>query len=425
MRKLDYIWSINERKLSPTKRWWLRTMKRGLITVECITKNNIMSFASALTFSSMLAAVPVMAIVIATARGFGFASIIEDGFKEMLQDNPDVAETMLMLADSYLTHTQSGVFIGSGLIVLIYSLITLTNNVETAFNTIWFVPSGRSIYRKMTNYISAFLLLPFLIIIASGLNIFALTFQSLFPDYQIVSNTVERIVQIGPTVLTCISFSLLYKLMPNTQVSLKHTLGPGVLAGLAFMALQYFYIHYQIKLSSYNAIYGSLAILPLLMIMLQASWSICLIGGQMCYANQFLNTYVFERSTEEASRRYTDTICLLLMCRISKRFAAGGVPFTERTLAADTQLPGNTVRNTLYKLVAMGLLIESRSNNGKATHYVPAIDVHRLTIKNVIAQIDNYGTEERLRAWHPRSQEWEQLREMRNNDKDALLIDIQ
>ena len=73
MPNLDYIWSVNEQKLTPMKRWRLRATKRLVIVVESITKNNLMSYASALTYSSILAAVPVLAIVFAVARGFGFA----------------------------------------------------------------------------------------------------------------------------------------------------------------------------------------------------------------------------------------------------------------------------------------------------------------------------------------------------------------
>ena len=180
MPNLDYIWSVNEQKLTPMKRWRLRATKRLVIVVESITKNNLMSYASALTYSSILAAVPVLAIVFAVARGFGFGSLIEDKLRESLQVGPQITDTVLQFVDSYLEHTHSGVFIGAGIIFLLYTLLSLTSNVETAFNTIWFINTPRNIYRRITDYISVFLLLPFVVVVVSSLNIYLLTVRELF-----------------------------------------------------------------------------------------------------------------------------------------------------------------------------------------------------------------------------------------------------
>ncbi|MBQ2300257.1 MAG: YihY/virulence factor BrkB family protein [Bacteroidaceae bacterium] len=156
MVSLEHIWSVNEKGLSPLQRLGLKVLKRFVISWECITKNNIMNYASALTYSSMLAAVPVMAIVFAIARGFGFDTIIESKLREVLEGNPDIADTILYFVDSYLQHTKGGVVIGIGLVFLLYTLISLTSNIENAFNRIWFVKRSRSIYRQLLDYISIF-----------------------------------------------------------------------------------------------------------------------------------------------------------------------------------------------------------------------------------------------------------------------------
>jgi membrane protein len=88
-------------------------------------------------------------------------------------------------------------------------------------------------------------------------------------------------------------FIALYIFMPNTRVRLKSALVPGILAGIAMQGLQIFYIHSQMFLSSYNAIYGSFAALPLFMLRVQISWAICLFGAQLTYTNQNLNRIGF------------------------------------------------------------------------------------------------------------------------------------
>lgn len=400
-------------------------MKRIIIAVECITKNNIMSFASALTYSTMLAAVPILAIIFAIARGFGFDAFVESRLRESLEISPEIADMVMGFVDSYLRHTQGGVFIGVGLIFLLYSLVSLTTNIETAFNTIWHVRKSRNIYRKVTDYLSVFMLLPFALIILSGFNIFIISFRSLLPDYQIVNNTLERVIQLSPVLFASLSFTLLYKLIPNTDVRMKNSIWPGILAGVSFMATEYLYVHYQIKLSSYNAIYGSFAALPLFMLWLQISWSICLIGGQLCYANQCLDNYAFERISDDLSRRYRDAISLLLLCRICKRYRSVASPYTDRMLANETNLPVTLVRILLDELVGMKLLVKMHNEAGTNTRFLPAIDINSMTMGMAMKRMDSHGSEAPHNVWNINAPEWERLRTLRNSqNEDTLLYEI-
>ena len=424
MLNIDYIWTINERALPPLRQQLLRMAKRIAITVECINRNNIMSYASALTYSSLMAAIPILAIIFAVARGFGFGPAMEDKVRSSLQVSPDLTDKVFEFANSYLEHTKSGVFIGVGLIVLLYTLVSLTSNIETAFNTIWYVPSSRNIYRRITDYISIFLLLPFIIVISSGLNLFLMTFRSLLPDYQFVNDTVEWGVHLMPTVFVCTGLIILYMYIPNTQVKLRHAIWPGILAGLVFMGVQYFYFHYQIKLSSYNAIYGTFAAIPLFMLWLHITWMIVLTGGQLSYANQSLDKYALERNSAYLSRRYRDSLSLLLMSRICKRFANGTQPYTEHALAEDTQLPEMLVHKLLTEMVSMNLLAEMHDEKGQSIQYLPAIDIHRMTVRMVMKRMDCYGVERLTEDWQLKTSEWEQLRHLRSLGEDALLIDI-
>ena len=174
--KLELIWNIDETSLSKGRRWLYRSLKFLIIIIESFTKDNLMNFASALTYSSMMAAVPVLAIVFAVARGFGFGELIEDNVRESLQMNPELTEHVLTFIDSYLQNTHSGVFIGVGLIMLLYIIISLTSNIEVAFNTIWHVCNSRNVYSRFTDYVSVFFLLPIAIIVSSGISLFLMTF---------------------------------------------------------------------------------------------------------------------------------------------------------------------------------------------------------------------------------------------------------
>lgn len=420
LRILEQIWNVDERHLSRSRRWLLAASKRIAITVECILQNNITSYASALTYSSALAAVPILAIVFAVARGFGFETIIEERLRSSLDANPALADFVLHFVEQYLQHTRGGVFIGFGLIFLLYTLVMLTSSVETAFNTIWQVNSSRQIHRQVANYISVFLLLPFTMIIGSGISFYVQTIS----NYVLLGSTLVQLLSYLPVLLTCTIFVLLYKYMPNTPVRWRSALWPGIAAGVCFLLVQYLYIHYQIKLSSYNAIYGSFAAIPLFMLWLQISWSICLIGGQLSYAEQSYEHYAFERSSRQLSRRYRDTITLLLLSRISKRFVHGSIPYSMHTLAQDTNLPETMVNQHLEMLVRVQLLAKIQKEGSSTEYFLPAVDVHRMSVQMVMRRIESEGVENPSRAWQRDTEEWSSLRQLRNEHGEELLINL-
>jgi membrane protein len=262
-------------------------------------------------------------------------------------------------------------------------------------------------------------------IITNGLHVMVQALESWMDVYFSAGWTLHILIVILPSVVSCIVFILLYKLMPNTHVRWSACIGPGVIAGLLFQGLQFFYIHYQIKLSAYNAIYGSFAAIPLLLIFLQFTWYICLIGCQLSYANQMVQEYAFERSTRGMSRRFRDTLSLLLVAHIAKGFALGNRPLSQHALSRTTHLPETLVKVLLDELVSVGVLAITYNKSGTEIQYTPAIDIHKLTVRMVVGRLDARGTEDFSPAWMLHNPEWKRLRHYRYyDDEDALILDV-
>ncbi len=407
------IWRIDFEGRNMAEKIGIGLARRLVITTDGFMQNNLASYAAALTYSCILAAVPVLAIIFAIARGFGFGAVIEDQLRSNLSISPDIADIVFGFVDSYLAHTHSGIFLGFGLILLLYTVVMLTSNIETAFNTIWKVRSSRNIYRRSIDYVAVFLFLPILIVVTSGFSIFMITLASQFGDYVILSNTMEFVIQATPIALWCIAFIALYKLMPNTHVRWRCVIVPGLLAGVLFQMVQYLYIHYQIVLSSYNAIYGSFAALPMFMLWLNISWFICLIGAQISYANQSVDEYAFTKDSQNLSRRDHDSLCIVLMARIARRFAEGMPPYTTHTLSRETGLPHSLVQGLLEELTTVGLLSETNDDTGTLQHYLPRQDIHRITINSIIYHLDTQGNGRIAKSWAQGNDDWNKIRQIR------------
>ena len=263
------------------------------LTIRFFTEKRVMTQASALTYSTLLAIVPILAVVFAIARGFGYNKYIEMWFREVLASQPQVADVIIGFVNSYLVHTKSGIFLGVGLIFMLYTVLMLVNNVEETFNQIWQVNNSRPIMRSLTNYLAMFFLFPIIIVVSTGLSIFMETVADSMDDFVLLEPVIHRLFSFSPYILMSLLFIVLYVYMPNTEVRFSCAIVPGILAGIAMQLLQIVYIHSQIWVTGYNAIYGSFAALPLFMLWVQISWTICLFGAQLTYTNQNLNRIGF------------------------------------------------------------------------------------------------------------------------------------
>lgn len=422
------IWCADDKAYSPIKRYAFNMMRKTVLTIECYLNKNLNSHASALTYSTTLAAVPILAIIFAIGRGLGYASIIEDKIRENLSVSQSFADIILSFINSYLDHTQNGIFIGFGLLLLLYTIIQLTSHIETALNTVWNVKGQRSIYRQITDYISVFFLLPFLIIISSGLSIFLATIAKDYPNFMVLSTTLKVIIKVSPYILSGLVFTALYTYMPNTDIRIRHAIIPGFIAGTAFQFLQYFYIHSQIWVANYNAIYGSFAALPMFMLWVNFSWIICLSGAQLSYANQNLRSYYYIKDIHKISRSYHDVLIILLMTKICKRFEKGMNPYTINGLAAETTLPAGVVTRLVYELKDMHMIVLECQEDNDSIRMVPAEDINRMTVNMLLERIDNYGNSYTPAAVNRNNKEWENILALRaryiNRTTPILLKDL-
>ena len=216
--------------------------------------------------------------------------------------------------------------------------------------------------------------------------------------------------------------------MPNTNVELRHALIPGIIAGIAFQFLQYFYIHSQIWVSSYNAIYGSFAALPMFMLWVNFSWIICLLGAQLCYANQNLRSYYYIKDVNKISRSYHDLLTILIMSKICKRFEKGMRPYTVYGLSVETALPLGIVSKITHELNRMHLVIIENNDENAPKRFSPAEDINKLSVSFLMDRIDKFGNIYTPSIYHADKNKWEELIKVRsqyiNTDQTILLKDL-
>ena len=387
------IWRITEDEVTPVQRRLYACIKIIILSVRQFLNDRVLVRASALTYSTLLSIIPILALLFAIARGFGFDSFVETMFRSNVTE--EQAELVISWINSYLEHAQSGIFIGVGLIMLLWTVYNLIDNIELSFNTIWQVKYPRTMFRQITDYFSMMLLFPILIVVSGGLTIFMTTYLKEMENFLLLAPVIKFFIRLIPYMLIWGMFIGMYVFIPNTKVRLSHAWFPGILAGSAFQAFQYIYVNSQIWISNYNAIYGSFAALPMFLLWLQISWTICLFGAQLTYASQNISNFSFDKDTRNISHRYREFVSILIMSLIAKRFAHNEPPYTAEAISEACRIPIQLTHLTLYELQEIHLIHEvSTDEKNDDIAYLPSMDINQLNVALLLDRLDIHGSED-------------------------------
>jgi membrane protein len=209
-----------------------------------------------------------------------------------------------------------------------------------------------------------------------------------------ISSMVPAAFRYVPYLLILILYTLIYVLIPNTRVKLRSGVYAGIVASICFSLIQWGYIHFQIGISRYNAIYGSLAALPLLLIWLQLSWVILLGGAEISYADQNVDIYEYEPDYLQVSHRYKGLLTLHVAYLLVKRFIDGKPPATAEQISHELELPFRLTSDILTDLLESGLISNTCLDHDDESAYQPASDVSQWTLDYVIDALDRRGINE-------------------------------
>jgi len=410
------IWMITEQELTKSSRFSLRLLKKMILSARGVTKDNLFIKAAALSFYTILALVPILALVIAIGRGFGFQQAIVDALSKALSSQAEMIPYIIKFVERYLDRAQGGIFLGVGFAILLWSVLSAFRQIENNFNDIWNVKKSRSIVRQFTMYISLMMLVPILIALSSGFSIFINTQLESSGLSQFFSPLSRFLLKVAPYFIFSVLFTIMFLIIPNTKVHFKHALLAGVISGVAFQLFQWLYVSGQINLSNYNAVYGSFAAIPLLLLFLQIAWLIVLYGAELTFVSQNLQNYNFENETNTISRRYKDYLTLMIMKIIITRFEQGEKPIKEQELADEYNIPIRLAHKLLKVLVDTELVSETYTESNQEKSYQPALDIQQITIEMLFDRINKLGSENfKIKEDKGFDDMWEKLEDFRQN----------
>jgi len=423
------IWRISAHEEKGRRGILYLVLKTMILTIRGFFKGKMQMKASALTYYSIFALIPLLAFVFGIARGFGFDSYIIEFIIYKYPEQGEGIKYIFQLVESYLAHARGGVFVGIGIVFLFWSVLNVFTQIEDSFNEIWRIKKNRSFVRKFTDFFSLLFLIPFLITISSGISFYFKFIISYLNDSYIISPALNVLLVLLPYVTSWLIFTLIYVVVPNTKVRFSKAAVAGLVAGVAFQLFQILYIWGQQWMTSYNAIYGGLAALPLLLLFVQITWTIVLFGAELSYAGQSVRSFEYESDVKNISHRYYEFVMLALAKIIIKRFENGEEALSLEKLAAIYKLPIRLVSVMIDRLCQAGIIVETYCNVEKETGYQPALDINKITIAYFFTKIDTSGSESfKLETREEFKSVWDytcQIRETINRaSKNKLVKDL-
>lgn len=380
------IW--NERKNSVK----VKVIKTINLSVRSFLSSDIQSQACAMTYRTVLAIVPALAMLFALGRGFGLQTLLESELYSIFHAQKEAITRMLAFVDSYLNQASEGIFVGIGLLFLLWTLISLVSSVEDSFNAVWGVKTGRSIWRKVTDYTAMLLILPVLMICAGGLNmLMSSTIDAIF-HFKFLTPLVSVFLEAGSWIFTWLFFTAVYMLIPNVKVKFTNAFIAGVFAGTGFLVLQWVFVTGQMYVAKYNAIYGSVSFIPLMLIWLQLVWVIVLSGAVLCYASQNIFEFDFKEDVDRISLRYREKVIMAVATVIVHRFVESQPPLTVRDIIVGYHLPSRLVGDAVESLVSAGLVSRVvMDEKNELIGYQPAMEVDKITVSEVRDRLEASG----------------------------------
>lgn len=377
---------------------------RMLLHVAKGTKTqDIFTHVAALTYSTVLSVVPLLALVLALGRGFGMQDYIELQLRQNLNTSDDVIGQLMEFANSYIARTHDDVMVGVSGFVLAFTIVSLVNNIERRFNAMWGINTSRSLFGFSLSYLGLIVFLAFSIFFLSGVWVFILQLLNYLPHHVLVDTTMPLLVFILKSLVFSAVLGAMFRFIPLLKVEFSHIVWPALISGFLFSLVQEFYIKGQMFLSSYNAVYGSFAVLPLLMAWIYATWTIVLTGVLLCRAAQATehDDDLFDEKTYNAQSH--NLVALRIMAMMARRFVDNAPPLSVKEWAKTLSISTEFAGTELQRLAKVGLIFRVVESHEVMEAPLPStavfkinVDVHQVTAESVISLINREGNDVEL-----------------------------
>lgn len=370
---------------NPLERGVRKTLRIIYAVGRDVISGNLTLHAMSLVYTTMLSVVPMLALSFSVLKSLGvhnrLTPLLHNFFEPMGEKGIVIADNVLQFVDNI----KVGVLGSVGLVLLIYTVISLVQKIERSFNYIWRVPNMRSIAQRFSNYLSVILIGPVLVVSAIGTTATIMS-SSLIQKLIAIEpfgSLFASMTKMTPLFLITGAFVFVFVFIPNTRVSLKSALIGGLVGGLGWQISGVLFASFVVQSAQYEAIYSSFAVSIVMLIWVYVSWLVLLIGSSISYYHQnaanITRTYKASESSE-----LLEKLSIAVMLRVARPFDAGQEPLSQLRLELLMRVPATVTRKVTDKMIRHGLLAVAGE---KGDLLVPGRSLDQIRMSDVLKVI--------------------------------------
>lgn len=375
-------------------RFWVKWTRIWAIAVREFVKDKCSLKASALTFVTLVSIVPVLAFAFSIGKGLGFHEHLKEFLLSRLisglgiQENGGAQQILMVIEKifEYVERTNFQTLGAIGTVMLVYLVIRLLSNIENTFNDIWGVTVQRNITRKFTDYLSIVVVFPlFVLIAATGTAMLTShKFLLMLENLGRAGTMIKILLRYTPYLFLWTAFTAIYLIMPNARVKPSSAFVGGIVGGTFWQFAQWFYFHFQVSISRYNAIYSTVAALPVFLIWLQLSWMVLLFGAEIAFAHQMVERYRFVDSNAITGRKASEVIALSIVTMIARNFIEGKKPIGIKQLSDALGVKPEIIKPVIERLCKKEIIFDT---SGKGDAYLLSVAPEKVSTVDVLRAV--------------------------------------
>ena len=373
-------------------------------------------WVTSLCFYTLLSLVPVFAILFSLGSWLGVAESIIIHLSKYSPLNEEMITFLVEFSENLLENARSGVLAGIGFLSLGWTLITMFSIVEKSFNDIWQVEKSRMILRKITDYIAFFLLFPLLILtINGGMVIIGKKLEGIY-------DISPYLLQIIPSLSIFLFFTALYMLIPNTKVKLIPAFFSAIFTSALFSGLQYFFIHLQVMIITYNKIYGSFSVIFIFFLWLKIMWFFIILGAHLSYFLQNKDLKSHSNNVNGISFKSKEYTGMIIIRELIRRYLNNLSPVTVKELAENNNIPYDLVLYVLNVFEENGLAAKIINvKNEDEISFTILQNIEQINFKKIFNILESSGEDIKLQVNDDNRAFYKIIK---NKDFDFLIKDL-
>ncbi len=335
--------------------------------------------AMSLVYTSLLSLVPLLALAFSVLKGVGAHNNLEPILREFLLPLGSEGAELARNIVAFVENIKVGVLGSLGVVLLIYTVLSMIQKLEDSFNYIWRIQTRRRLGQRIGEYLSLLMIGPVAIfaalamtatVMSSGLVAKLASIEPVGAIIYVLGRLIPYLVIVG-------LFTFLYTFIPNTRVRLSAAAGGGLLAGFLWQSASLAFASFVANSPNYNVIYSGFAIVILALIWLYVGWLILLVGCQLAYYLQYPERVAPMRIAPQMWGRSAELLGLQVVALVGRRFLAGEPPVTLDHLHRELTAVPDHIERIVEVLLHHGVLAESGVGGRQL---LPKRDLESLTV---------------------------------------------